>query len=83
MTKCIKTPTKEIVLLLIIKWTKSISCHIIEQRNAMPKEVGKAVNTAMDKAVKQIDEKISEIKMLYCITLFLKGIIAMIVLMLK
>ena len=83
MTKCIKTPTKEIVLLLIVKWTKSISCHIIEQRNAMPKEVGKAVNTAMDKAVKQIDEKISEIKMLYCITLFLKGIIAMIVLMLK
>ena len=70
MTKCIKTPTKEIVLLLIVKWTKSISCHIIEQRNAMPKEVGKDVNTAMDKVVKQIDEKISAIKMLYIASLY-------------
>ena len=43
-----------------------------------------AQNTTMDKAVKQIDEKISEIKMLcIAITLFLNGIIAMIVLMLK
>ena len=58
--------------------------NVLAQTNAMPKEVEKAVNTTMDKAVKQIDEKISEIKMLcIAITLFLNGIIAMIVLMLK
>ena len=57
---------------------------IITQTNAMPKEVEKAVNKAMNKVIKQIDEKISEIKMLcIAITLFLNGIIAMIVLMLK
>ena len=56
----------------------------LAQTNAMPKEVEKAVNKAMDKAVKQMDEKISEIKMLcIAITLFLNGVIAMIVLMLK
>ena len=57
---------------------------VLAQTNAMPGKVEKAVNTTMDKAVKQIDEKISEIKMLcIAITLFLNGIIAMIVLMLK
>lgn len=57
---------------------------VLAQTKAMPKEVEKAVNTTMDKAVKQIDEKISEIKMLcIAITLFLNGIIAIIVLMLK
>ena len=57
---------------------------VLAQTNAMPKEVEKAVNKAMNKVIKQIDEKISEIKMLcIAITLFLNGIIAMIVLMLK
>ena len=57
---------------------------VLAQTNVMPKEVEKTVNKAMDIAVKQIDEKISEIKMLcIAITLFLNGIIAMIVLMLK
>ena len=37
---------------------------VIAQTKAMPKEVEKAVNLAMDKAIKQMDEKISEIKML-------------------
>lgn len=57
---------------------------VITQTNAMPKDVEKAVNKTMDKVVKQIDEKISEIKMIcIAIALFLNGIIAMIVLMLK
>ncbi len=57
---------------------------VITQTNAMPKEVEKAVNKAMGKVVKQMDEKISEIKMVsLAITLFLNGIIAIIVLMLK
>ena len=57
---------------------------VLAQTNAMPKEVEKVVNAAISKAVKQIDEKISEIKMLcIAITLFLNGIIAIIVLMLK
>ena len=57
---------------------------VLAQTKAMPKEVEKVVNAAMNKAIKQIDEKISEIKMLcIAITLFLNGIIAMIVLMLK
>ena len=57
---------------------------VITQTNAMPKEVEKAVNKAMNKVVKQMDEKISEIKMLcIAITLFLNGIIAMIVFLLK
>ena len=57
---------------------------IITQTNAMPKEVEKAVNKAMDKVAKQMDEIISEVKM-FCIaiTLFLNGIIAMIVFLLK
>lgn len=57
---------------------------VITQANAMPKEVERAVNKAMDKVVKLMDEKISEIKMLcVAITLFLNGIIAMIVFLLK
>ena len=57
---------------------------VLAQTEAMPKEVEKVVNAAMNKAIKQIDEKISEIKMLcIAITLFLNGIIAIIVLMLK
>ena len=45
----------------------------------MPKEMEKVVNKAMDKAIKQIDEKISEIKM-FClaITLFLIGLQSMV-----
>ena len=57
---------------------------VITQTNTMPKDVEKAMNTAMGKAIMQIDEKISEIKMIcIAITLFLNGIIAIIVLMLK
>lgn len=57
---------------------------VIAQTNAMPKEVEKAVNKTMDKVAKQMDEIISEVKM-FCIaiTLFLNGIIAMIVFLLK
>ena len=52
---------------------------VITQTNAMPKEMEKVVNKAMDKAIKQIDEKISEIKM-FClaITLFLIGLQSMV-----
>lgn len=57
---------------------------VITQTNAMPKDVEKVVNKVLGKVVKQMDEKISEIKMLcIAITLFLNGVIAMIVLMLK
>ena len=57
---------------------------IITQTNAMPKEVEKAVNKAMNKVIKQIDEKISEIKMLcIAITLFLNGLLAMVIFLLK
>ena len=57
---------------------------VITQTNAMPKDVEKVVNKTMDKVIKQMDEKISEIKKLcIAITLFLNGVIAMIVLMLK
>ena len=57
---------------------------VLAQTKAMPKEVEKVVNAAMSKAIKQIDEKISEIKVLcIAITLFLNGVIAMIVFMLK
>ena len=57
---------------------------VITQTNAMPKEVEKVVNKALGKVVKQMDEIISEVKM-FCIaiTLFLNGIIAMIVFLLK
>jgi len=57
---------------------------VITQTNAMPKEVEKAVNKAMGKVVKQMDEKISEIKMLcIAITIFLAGLQAMVFFMLK
>ena len=57
---------------------------VITQTNAMPKDVEKVVKKVLGKVVKQMDEKISEIKMLcIAITLFLNGVIAMIVLMLK
>ena len=57
---------------------------IITETNAMPKEVEKVVNKAMNKVIKQMDEKISEIKMLcIAITLFLNGIIAMVFFLLK
>ena len=57
---------------------------VITQTNAMPKEMEKVVNKAMDKAIKQIDEKISEIKM-FClaITLFLIGLQSMVFFMFK
>ena len=57
---------------------------VITQTNAMPKDVEKVVNKVLGKVVKQMDEKISEVKM-FCIaiTLFLNGIIAMIVFLLK
>ena len=57
---------------------------VLAQTNSMPKEVEKVVNKALGKVVKHMDEKISEIKVLcIVITLFLNGVIAMIVLMLK
>ena len=57
---------------------------VLSQTKAMPEKVQKAVNTNMDKVIKQIDKKISEIKKLcIAITLFVNGIIAIIVLLLK
>ena len=51
---------------------------VLAQTKAMPKEVEKVVNAAMSKAIKQIDEKISEIKMLcIAIILFLNGLQAL------
>ncbi|MBO4822060.1 MAG: hypothetical protein J5548_11445 [Prevotella sp.] len=47
---------------------------------ATPKEVEKVLDSKMDKVIKQMDEKISEIKMLcIAITLFLNGLLAMVV----
>lgn len=58
--------------------------HVLAQTKAMPKEVEKVVNKAMGKVIKQMDEKISEIKMLcIAITLFLNGLIVMAVLLMK
>ncbi len=58
--------------------------NVLAQTNAMPKEMGKAVNVAMDKAVKQIDDKISEIKTLcIAITLFITGLQIMVFFLLK
>ena len=57
---------------------------VLAQTKAMPKEVEKVVNATMSKVVKQMDEKISKIKMLcIAITLFLNGIIAMVFFLLK
>ena len=48
------------------------------------KAVEKAIKTEMDKTVTRMDEKMSEIKMLcIAITLFLNGLLAMAVLMVK
>ena len=61
---------------------------VLAETKAMPKEVekavGKAIKTEMDKAMTWMDEKMSEIKM-FCIviTLFLNGLLAMAVLMMK
>ena len=41
--------------------------NVLAQTNAMPGKVEKVMNAAIDKAIKQIDEKISEIKRLYLI----------------
>ena len=57
---------------------------VLAQMKATPKDVEKLLNSKMDKAIKQMDEKISEIKMLcIAITLFLNGLLAMVVLLLK
>ncbi len=62
--------------------------NVLAETKAMPKEVEKAVEkaikTEMDKAMKRMDEKMSEIKM-FCIviTLFLNGLLAMTMLMVK
>lgn len=51
-------------------------CYILKEE--------KAIKTEMDKAVTRMDEKMSEIKMLYIvITLFFNGLLAMAVLMMK
>ena len=58
--------------------------NLLAQMKATPKDVEKMLNSKMDKAIKQMDEKISEIKILcIAITLFLNGIIAMLLFMLK
>lgn len=61
---------------------------VLAETKAMPREVEKAmekvVKTEMDKAMTRIDEKTSEIKMLcIVITIFLNGLLAMAVLMVK
>ncbi len=57
---------------------------VLAQMKATPKDVEKLLNSKMDKAIKQMDEKISEIKMLcIAITLFLNGLLAMLLFMLK
>lgn len=61
---------------------------VLADTKAMPREVEKAVEkaikTEMDKAMTRIDEKTSEIKMLcIVITIFLNGLLAMAVLMVK
>ena len=57
---------------------------VIAQMKATPKDVEMVVNKAMDKAVKQIDDKISEIKTLcIAITLFITGLQIMVFFLLK
>ena len=55
---------------------------VITQTNAMPKEVEKAVNKVLDKAIKQINEKLSEM-MKFCIggTIVINGLWAIIALL--
>ena len=57
---------------------------VIAQMKATPKDVERVLNSKMDKVIKQMDEKISEIKM-FCIaiTLFLTGLQAMVFFLLK
>ena len=52
---------------------------VLAQMKATPKDVEKVLNSKMDKVIKQIDGKISEIKM-FClaITLFLIGLQSMV-----
>ena len=58
--------------------------NVLAQTNAMPGKVEKAMNAAIGKAIKQIDEKISEIKWLcIAITLFLTGLEIMVFLFMK
>ena len=53
--------------------------NLLTQMKATPKDVEKVLDSKMDKVVKQMDEKISEIKMLcIAITLFLNGLLAMV-----
>ncbi len=57
---------------------------VLAQTNAMPGKVEKAMNAAIGKAIKQMDEKISEIKKLcIAIILFLNGLQALFFFMLK
>ena len=57
---------------------------VLTQTNAMPGKVEKAMNAAIGKAIKQMDEKISEIKKLcIAITLILYGLQMMVFFMFK
>lgn len=55
---------------------------VLAQTNAMPGKVEKAVNTTMDKAIKRMDEKLSEM-MKFCIagTIIINGLWLMIALL--
>ena len=56
--------------------------NLLAQMKATPKEVEKVLDSKMDKVIKQMDEKISEIKILcIAITLFLNGLLMIILLM--
>ena len=58
--------------------------NLLAQMKATPKDIEKMLNSKMDKAIMQMDEKISEIKKLcITITLFLNGLLAMIILLMK
>ena len=56
--------------------------NVLAQTNAMPGKVEKAVNTTMDKAIKRMDEKMSEM-MKFCIagTIIINGLWLMIALL--
>lgn len=56
--------------------------NVLAQTNAMPVKVEKAVNTTMDKAIKRMDEKMSEM-MKFCIagTIIINGLWLMIALL--
>ena len=58
--------------------------NLLAQMKATPRDVEKVLNSKMDKAIKQMDVKISEIKTLcIAITLVINGIIVMIVLLMN